>query len=85
MQHRAYPYRMETNEAGPGTPTGTGTTTGTNTAAGTSAPGPDNGFGTGEAPDFAEVPQAVLDSGTPPSGPADDMTVVALRIKRRGR
>ena len=31
---------------------------------------------------FSEVPEAVLDAATPPDGPPDDMTVVALRIRR---
>jgi hypothetical protein len=31
---------------------------------------------------FSEVPQAVLDAATPPDGPADDMTVVALRVRQ---
>jgi len=30
---------------------------------------------------FAEVPQALLDAAASPGGPADDMTVVALRIR----
>jgi serine/threonine protein phosphatase PrpC len=32
---------------------------------------------------FSEVPQAVLDAATSPDGPADDMTVIALRIRGR--
>jgi serine/threonine protein phosphatase PrpC len=31
---------------------------------------------------FSEVPEAVLDAATPPDGPPDDMTVVALRLRR---
>jgi len=31
---------------------------------------------------FSEVPEAVLDAGSPADGPADDMTVVALRLRR---
>jgi hypothetical protein len=31
---------------------------------------------------FSEVPQAILDTATPADGPADDMTVVALRLRR---
>ncbi len=31
---------------------------------------------------FSEVPEAVLDAASPPDGPADDMTVVALRLRR---
>jgi hypothetical protein len=30
---------------------------------------------------FSEVPQAVLDAATPPNGPCDDMTVVAIRVR----
>jgi len=31
---------------------------------------------------FSEVPEAVLDAATPPDGSPDDMTVVALRLRR---
>jgi Stage II sporulation protein E (SpoIIE) len=31
---------------------------------------------------FSEVPQAILDTATPTDGPADDMTVVAMRLRR---
>jgi serine/threonine protein phosphatase PrpC len=31
---------------------------------------------------FSEVPEAILGAATPPDGPPDDMTVVALRVKR---
>jgi serine/threonine protein phosphatase PrpC len=31
---------------------------------------------------FSEVPEAILDAATPPDGPPDDMTVVALRLRR---
>ena len=31
---------------------------------------------------FSEVPEAVLSAATPPDGPPDDMTVVALRVKK---
>jgi serine/threonine protein phosphatase PrpC len=31
---------------------------------------------------FSEVPEAVLEAATPPDGPPDDMTVVALRLRR---
>jgi len=31
---------------------------------------------------FSEVPEAILDAATPADGPPDDMTVVALRVKR---
>ncbi len=30
---------------------------------------------------FSEVPEAVLDAATPPDGPPDDMTIVALRLR----
>lgn len=36
----------------------------------------------GMARHFSEVPQAVLDTATPTGEPADDMTVVAMRLRR---
>jgi hypothetical protein len=41
-----------------------------------------NAVSAGALRHFSEVPQAVLDAATPADGPSDDMTVVALRVRR---
>jgi hypothetical protein len=32
---------------------------------------------------FSEVPHSILDAASPPDGPPDDMTVIALRLRRQ--